>query len=208
LLSTEAQSLPAAALPPLAERLIIRCAKCHLVQYLGTRSRCPRCLAALVVPAPEPPPPEPDAPPNVAVGVRCWRRVRGLTQKQLAFASHLPRTYVSRIENGRIVPGLLTLERVAIALEVGLSTLLVAASRNGNGNGNGDRNNGNGHGKGNGNGHGYPISQSAIRATIYHEPHACLKELLRYSGLLSGGQRRQVLIRVRELAAPRLAMSH
>ena len=178
------------------------------MQYLGTRSRCPRCLTALVVPVPEPPAPEPAGPPNVAVGVRSWRRVRGLTQKQLAQASHLPRTYVSRIENGRIVPGLLTLERVAVALEVGLPALLAAASRNGNGNGNGDRHNGNGHGKGNGNGHGYPISQSAIRATIYHEPHACLKELLRYSGLLSGGQRRQVLIRVRELAAPRLAMSH
>ena len=178
------------------------------MQYLGTRSRCPRCLAALVVLAPEPLPPEPAGPPNVAAGVRCWRRVRGLTQKQLAVASHLPRTYVSRIENGRIVPGLLTLERVAVELEVGLAALLAAASRNGNGNGNPVRDNGNGHGKGNGNGHGYPISNSAIRATIYHEPHACLKELLRYSGLLSGGQRRQVLTRVRELAAPRLAMSH
>ena len=178
------------------------------MQYLGARSRCPRCLAVLVVAAPEPLPPEPAAPPDVAASVRGWRRVRGLTQKQLALASHLPRTYVSRIENGRIVPGLLTLERVAVALEVGLPALLAAASGNGNGNGNADRNNGNGQAKGNGNGHGYPISHSAIRATIYHEPQACLKELLRYSGLLSGGQRRQVLIRVRQLAAPRLAMSH
>ena len=193
---------------------MIRCARCRLVQYLGARIRCPRCLADLVVPAPEPPAPEPVGPPNVAAGVRCWRRVRGLTQKQLAFASHLPRTYISRIENARIVPGLLTLERVAIALEVGLPVLLTAASRNGNGNGdgngsgngNGNRHNGNGQEKGNG--HGYPISRSAVRATIYQEPHACLKELLRYSGLLSGGQRRQVLSRVRELAAPRLAMSH
>lgn len=194
---------------------MIRCARCRLVQYLGVRSRCPRCLADLVVPAPEPPAaPEPAAPPNVAVGVRSWRRVRGLTQKQLAVASHLPRTYISRIENGRIVPGLLTLERVAVALEVGLAALLVAASRNGNGNGNGSgngcgtRHNGNGQEKGNGNGHGYPISGSTVRAAIYQEPHACLKELLRYSGLLSGGQRRQILTRVRELAAPRLAMSH
>ena len=193
---------------------MIRCARCRLVQYLGVRSRCPRCLADLVVPAPEPPAPEPAGPPNVAASVRCWRQVRGLTQKQLAFASHLPRTYISRIENGRIVPGLLTLERVAIALEVGLPALLAAASRNGNGNGNGNgsgngngnRHNGNGQEKGNG--HGYPISVSASYATMYQEPHACLKELLRYSGLLSGGQRRQVLSRVRELAAPRLAMSH
>lgn len=197
------------------QRAVIRCSNCRLVQYLGTRNHCPRCFSLLTPPPPpEPPAPEPAARPNVAIGIRNWRRVRGLTQKQLAVASHLPRTYISRIENGRIVPGLLTLERVAIALEVGLPALLVAVSRNGNGSGNGNGN-GNGNGSGNGNGNGFgkgngngSLAHIDMRPVLYQEPHACLKELLRYSGLLTGGQRRQVLIRVRELAAPRLAMSH
>lgn len=151
--------------------------------------------------------------PDVAAAVRCWRRARGLTQKQLAVGSHLPRTYISRIENGRIIPGLVTLERVATALDIGLAALLVSVSRKANGNGNG---NGSGSGppktNGNGNGHGYvyasPAAWPDAHPSAFRGPDACLRELLRYSGQLSGGQRRQVLIRVRELAAARLAMSH
>ena len=39
-------------------------------------------------------------------------------------AAHLPRTYISRIENGRILPGLGTLERVAGALHLNLPVLI------------------------------------------------------------------------------------
>jgi transcriptional regulator with XRE-family HTH domain len=199
-------------------RAVIRCPNCRLVQYLSsTRSRCPRCFALLSAPvaAPAPLPQPVAARPDVAAGVRSWRRTRGFTQKQLAVASQLPRTYISRIENGRIIPGLLTLERVATALEVGLPALLVASPcgpyrggsgpGNSNGNGNGG---GNGQTRSNGNGPTYPIVWPQDRASGGWEPDSCLRELLRYSGVLTGGQRRQVLVRVRELAAPRLPMSH
>lgn len=147
--------------------------------------------------------------PDVAAGVRGWRRVRGLTQKQLASAAHLPRTYISRIENGRILPGLTTLGRVAVALHIGLPSLLDRTyARNGAGllvcrgqagipapqswqaqalptNGNG---NGNGHHNGNGSdGDGDDF----------------LRQILRYSGQLTSAQRAEVMARVRQLASAR-----
>lgn len=202
LLPTQARVLPAPAAAPLAERPAIRCSHCRLVQYRTMQNRCRRCYYPLVVPVVVAPPlAQPSLQPDVAAGVRCWRRMRGLTQKQLAVASHLPRTYISRIENGRIIPGLVTLERVALALGVALPALLVPSARNGNGNGNGNgqaRNNGDG----NGNGHRY------LAAPARTEADACLGEILRYSGMLTGVQRRQVLFRVRELAAAHQTMSH
>jgi DNA-binding XRE family transcriptional regulator len=162
-----------------------------------------------------PPPPEPvveaAAHPDIAAGVRAWRQQRGLTQKQLAFAAHLPRTYISRIENGRILPGLGTLERVAGALHVGLAALLdrrrnghacsAGNGHNGHGaNGNGSSN-GNGNSfvpdatvydtaSGNGNGHGLPNGEN----------EAFLRQMVRYCRRMTVVQRAAVLDRVRLLA--------
>src|SRR5437016_7159321 len=136
-------------------RPVVRCERCRLVQFRASHNRCRRCLVPFVLAAPPPPEPvvEMDAHPNIAAGVRSWRQSRGLTQKQLASAAQLPRTYISRIENGRILPGLSTLERVAIALHIGLPALLDRRCRNGmpqNGGGHGTHSNGNGHGYSNG----------------------------------------------------------
>jgi transcriptional regulator with XRE-family HTH domain len=147
-----------------------------------------------------PPPPEPvvemDAHPNIAAGVRSWRQMRGLTQKQLASAAQLPRTYISRIENGRILPGLSTLERVAIALHIGLPTLLDRRCRNGSPNGNGHAN-GNGFGNGNGNGFadGYQSGMNALS-----DGDDFLRQMTRLCRQLNGVQRATVLERVRQLA--------
>lgn len=172
----------------------MRCPGCRMVQYQTAQNRCRRCLCTLVVEAP-PPPPVSEAPPrpNVAAGIRGWRRERGLTQKQLASASQLPRTYISRIENGRIIPGLVTLERVAGALGVHLPVLLSPGPNGKNGS------NGNKNGSSNGN--------SGVAQRLASEVDACLQEILRYSGLLTGAQRQQILVRVRDMAAPRPAMS-
>ena len=156
-----------------------------------------------------PPPPEPvveaEAHPDIAAGVRAWRQQRGLTQKQLAFAAHLPRTYISRIENGRILPGLSTLERVAGALHVGLAALLDRRGRNGcsaahNGHGvNGNGFNGNGtnfvpdpnvYDTASGNGHGLPNADN----------EAFLRQMVRYCRRMTVVQRAAVLDRVRQLA--------
>ena len=163
-----------------------------------------------------PPPPEPvveaEAHPDIAAGVRAWRQQRGLTQKQLAFAAHLPRTYISRIENGRILPGLSTLERVAGALHVGLGALLDRRGRNGhacsNGNGlNGHVTNGNGNGFSNGNGNGfvpdanvYDTASGNGHAVVNVENEAFLRQMVRYCRRMTVVQRAAVLDRVRQLA--------
>ena len=165
---------------------MVRCSQCHLVQFLTASNRCRRCYFSFEVEAPPPPPVLSNTRhPDVAASVRSWRRVRGLTQKQLASAAHLPRTYISRIENGRILPGLPTLERVAGALHVGLPALLEVL---GNGNGHSGKTMGNGNGNGNGNGSGNGDGDEFLRA------------MLRYSAQLTPAQRATVLARVRELA--------
>ena len=190
-------------------RPVVRCDRCKLVQFRASHNRCRRCLMPFVVAAPPPPEPvvEAEAHPDIAAGVRAWRQQRGLTQKQLAFAAHLPRTYISRIENGRILPGLSTLERVAGALHLGLAALLdrrarngCSAAHNGHGNGNG-YSNGNGTSfipdpnvydtaNGNGNGHALPNAEN----------EAFLRQMVRYCRRMTVVQRATVLDRVRQLA--------
>jgi len=180
------------------ERPVVRCERCRLVQFRASHNRCRRCLNPFVMAAPPPPEPvvEMDAHPNIAAGVRSWRQMRGLTQKQLASAAQLPRTYISRIENGRILPGLSTLERVAIALHIGLPTLLDRRCRNGSPNGNGHAN-GNGFGNGNGNGFadGYQSGMNALS-----DGDDFLRQMTRLCRQLNGVQRATVLERVRQLA--------
>jgi transcriptional regulator with XRE-family HTH domain len=61
---------------------------------------------------------------NLGVRVRDFRKERGLTQRVLACRMNVPRTYISKVEMGRVVPTLATLWRVAAALEVTVADLL------------------------------------------------------------------------------------
>ena len=61
---------------------------------------------------------------RVARQVRDIRRARHLSQRQLAGRMQVPRTYISKIENGKAIPTLGSLERLASALEVDLSQLV------------------------------------------------------------------------------------
>lgn len=61
---------------------------------------------------------------DVAHAVREIRRARRLSQRQLAGRMQVPRTYISKIENGKAVPTLSSLERLARALEVNICDLL------------------------------------------------------------------------------------
>jgi transcriptional regulator with XRE-family HTH domain len=56
--------------------------------------------------------------------VREIRRARHLSQRQLAGRMQVPRTYISKIENGKAIPTLGSLERLAIALGVDISQLV------------------------------------------------------------------------------------
>jgi len=60
----------------------------------------------------------------VAAQVREIRRARHLSQRQLAGRMQVPRTYISKIENGKAIPTLGSLERLARALEVEVSQLV------------------------------------------------------------------------------------
>ena len=61
---------------------------------------------------------------QVAGQVREIRRARHLSQRQLAGRMQVPRTYISKIENGKAIPTLGSLERLARALEVEVSQLV------------------------------------------------------------------------------------
>ena len=61
---------------------------------------------------------------DVARAVRDIRTSRNLSQGQLAGRMNVPRTYISKIENGKAMPTLSSLERLASALEVDICMLL------------------------------------------------------------------------------------
>jgi transcriptional regulator with XRE-family HTH domain len=60
----------------------------------------------------------------VAGQVREIRRARHLSQRQLAGRMEVPRTYISKIENGKAIPTLGSLERLAAALGVDVCQLV------------------------------------------------------------------------------------
>ncbi len=64
--------------------------------------------------------------------LRELREQRHLTQQDMACRAGVPRTYISRIENARLLPGPLMLGRIATALDVAILELL-PPNRNGNG---------------------------------------------------------------------------
>ena len=116
------------------QREVLRCEACKLVQFRTTSDTCRRCKKSLL---PEPPKVQPaialvlesttEAPesgPQVATAVRDLRHVRNLSQRQLAARMGVPRTYISKIENGKAMPTLSSLDRLAKALQVDISTLL------------------------------------------------------------------------------------
>ena len=61
---------------------------------------------------------------QVAGQVRDIRKARHMSQRQLAGRMQVPRTYISKIENGKAIPTLGSLERLAAALEVDVCHLV------------------------------------------------------------------------------------
>ena len=115
-------------------REVLRCESCKLVQFRPSNSLCRKCRRPLDIeePAPltpqlvttQPIPASAEAGLQVAGQVREIRRARHLSQRQLAGRMQVPRTYISKIENGKAIPTLGSLERLANALEVDISQLV------------------------------------------------------------------------------------
>ena len=115
------------------EREVLRCEACKLVQFRTASDACRRCKKSLL-PEPaklqpialvaEPPAEAHEGGPQVSAAVRDLRHVRNLSQRQLAARMGVPRTYISKIENGKAMPTLSSLDRLARALQVDISALL------------------------------------------------------------------------------------
>ena len=115
-------------------REVVRCGFCTLIQFRTSNSLCRKCHKPLhVVEAEKPGPvavdfhpaePSAEAGQRVAGQVREIRRARHLSQRQLAGRMEVPRTYISKIENGKAIPTLGSLERLAAALGVDVCQLV------------------------------------------------------------------------------------
>jgi transcriptional regulator with XRE-family HTH domain len=125
--------LMATTLATVEAREVLRCEYCNLVQFRTTNSQCRRCRKPLEVEEPEPQIPQlvvaseqsaADEGLQVARAVRDCRHERGLSQRQLAGRMQVPRTYISKIENGKAMPTLSSLARLAAALEIDICDLV------------------------------------------------------------------------------------
>jgi transcriptional regulator with XRE-family HTH domain len=117
-------------------REVVRCkfSDCRLVQFRPSNSHCLKCHRPLEVEEPVrlgPVPvalhtadPSTEAGLKVAGQVKEIRRARHLSQRQLAGRMQVPRTYISKIENGKAIPTLGSLERLATALGVDICQLV------------------------------------------------------------------------------------
>ena len=129
----------ATTLAPVDSREVVRCDRCHLVQFRTNNNLCRKCRTSLD--NEEPPailaPPAASLPTNdnghahlqIASAIRTLRQRGGLSQRQLALRMQVPRTYVSKIENEKATPTLSSLERLARALEVTVPDLLSGGDR-------------------------------------------------------------------------------
>jgi len=119
------------------ERDVLACRHCRLVQFRTRTSRCRRCHKPLdgeILNASEldtaserskmASNKESDVIKNLGARVRDIRKERSITQHVLACRMNVPRTYISKVEMGRVVPALSTLSRIAVGLEVSVTHLL------------------------------------------------------------------------------------
>ncbi len=115
-------------------REVLRCEFCSLVQFRTANSMCRRCHKALDPVEPVRGVAELASAPAVVAGeesglrvaqlVKEIRKARHMSQRQLASRMQVPRTYISKIENGKAMPTLTSLERLADALGVEVSHLV------------------------------------------------------------------------------------
>ena len=61
---------------------------------------------------------------DVGDRLKQFRELRGLSQGKIEELTGLPRSYISRVENGHIIPSVKTLQRFARALDMPLYQLL------------------------------------------------------------------------------------
>lgn len=105
------------------------CVHCRLVQFVMPSRLCRRCRKPV---APEEPKALPVAPlvpvagdfSHIGVNVREIRLRSKITQRQLALRVGAVRTWISKVEGSKVVPSIASLDKLAKALGVTVTTLL------------------------------------------------------------------------------------
>jgi transcriptional regulator with XRE-family HTH domain len=64
---------------------------------------------------------------SLGKAIRQARLIRGISQEQLAHLSDIDRAYMSSVERGAQNPGVMTVARIALALDMKLANLLAEA---------------------------------------------------------------------------------
>jgi len=117
-------------------RPVVRCGSCKLVQFVPTSGNCRKCKQPLFREAEVVPSQQTEATPSVpergfsemtmtlSSRVKVLRRNRGMSQRDLARKMNVPRTYISKVENGKALPNITSLQRIAEGLQVTLPYLL------------------------------------------------------------------------------------
>lgn len=119
---------------PTFTRTVLRCNHCQLVQFETSTGLCRRCHRTPSVTTQSPPFHQEQAPRyvshpptlKIALGMRLrlLRSANHLSQRDLASRVGCPRTYVSKIECGRVLPSVRSLQRFADALHKTIELLL------------------------------------------------------------------------------------
>ncbi len=129
--------LPANPLPDMFGRQVLRCAVCQLVQFRRENPYCVRCKQLLFTNGRafqfgDTPtascPVVVDKPINhnefVRKNVKKFRQFKGFSQRQLSECVGSPRTWISKIENGKVDLTINSLERLSVALGVSVIELI------------------------------------------------------------------------------------
>ena len=122
----------------MTDRSTIRCANCSLNQYLTASGICRRCGKAfsrpqLIESTAATTDGEPASNPSMFFTEKIgrtlleYRHARHLSQRQLAEIIDVPRTYISKCENGNSLPTIVSLRRFAKAFDVTLFAFLGCA---------------------------------------------------------------------------------
>lgn len=123
---TVAETTPAPAIL-VDSKVVIRCQKCQLNQFMTRQGTCRRCRCALRCEEPpvivhefQPAQSASPARPSVDMATAIWllRSARGMSQRAMAKKMGIPRTYISKLECNRCVPSPGQIRRIAGTLEV------------------------------------------------------------------------------------------
>lgn len=134
-MSTASMPAPETASIPQGERETVKCFYCKLSQFRAESSKCRRCkrcvddpalmeVVTVQIAATAPAPvlwPETDYDLLAMVVAELFTELRGkarLSQRQLAARMGVPRSYISKIENSKVMPVLSSLYRICDALGV------------------------------------------------------------------------------------------